>query len=196
LRDRKSKSSFRRIVLNQRHAQRTVCATGNTMGAPATQWSISDTDESLELQTMGGTLRFGSKTALRHHLESTAAKTPREGLRVVGRSNKPLNDAAEPAPQACDDNRLGNAAEVVAEPCDDILAAGATSIADIDKLIGELQAARDYLQAEGERVRRLIDRYAQLAQTASASTKIIADSIGEWHNPERLSPAPSLSSSP
>jgi hypothetical protein len=159
------------------------------MGALATQWSISDTDESLELQTMGGTLRFGSKSALCNHLESIAAKTPRSGIRALG----PINDAAEPAPEPCDDNRMVNAAEVVAEPCDDILAAGATAIADIDNLMEDLQAARDYLQAEGERVRRLTARYAHLAQTASASAKIIADSIGKWHNPERLSPAPSLS---
>jgi hypothetical protein len=68
-----------------------------------------------------------------------------------------------------------------------------------------LLVARDYLQAEGERVRQVNVRYAHLAQTASASAKIIADSIGRWHNPEpematrlndaamRLSPAPSLS---
>jgi hypothetical protein len=132
---------------------------------------------------MGGTLRFGSKSELRGYLESTAAKTPRSSIGTLGCSNRPINDAAKPAPEPCDDNRLGNAAvmEAAEEPRDDILAAGATSIADIDKLIGELQAARDYLQAEGE-VRRLTARYAHLAQTASASTKIIADSIGKWHN--------------
>jgi hypothetical protein len=68
-----------------------------------------------------------------------------------------------------------------------ILAAGATSIADIEKLIAELQTARDYLKAEGDRVRRLTNRYAHLAQTASASVKIIAESLGKWHNPERES---------
>jgi hypothetical protein len=164
----------------------------NGMGALAEQWSISDTDESLELQTMGGTLRFGSKTALRNHLESIAAKTPRSGIRALGRSNSPINDAADPAPEPCD-NRMVNAAEVVPEPCDDIVAAGATTIADIDQLIGEVQAARDYLQAEGERVRRLTVRYAYLAQAASASAKTIADGLGKPHNPKRLSPTPSLS---
>jgi hypothetical protein len=100
---------------------------------------------------------------------------------------------------------LGNRPASAVEPCDDILAAGATAIADIEKLMEELQTARDYLQAEGERVRQVTVRYAHLAQTASASAKIIADSIGRWHNPEpematrlndaamRLSPAPSLS---
>jgi hypothetical protein len=64
--------------------------------------------------------------------------------------------------------------------CDDILAAAATSIADIDKLIEELQIARDYLKAEGDRVHRLTSRYAHLTQTASASVKVIADSLGKW----------------
>jgi len=64
--------------------------------------------------------------------------------------------------------------------CDDILAAAATSIADIDKLIEELQIARDYLKAEGDRVHRLTTRYAHLTHTASASVKVIADSLGKW----------------
>ena len=84
-------------------------------------------------------------------------------------------------------NRLAVAAELVAEPCEDALIAGATSIADIDKLMGELQTARDYLQSEGERVRRMTVRYAYLAQTASASVKIIAESVGKWRNAETVS---------
>ncbi len=65
--------------------------------------------------------------------------------------------------------------------CDDIFAAAATSIADIEKLIEELQIARDYLKAEGDRVHRLTTRYAHLTQTASASVKIISESLGKWH---------------
>jgi hypothetical protein len=84
-------------------------------------------------------------------------------------------------------NRLAVAAELIAEPCEDALIAGATSIADIDKLMGELQTARDYLQSEGERVRRMTVRYAHLAQTASASVKIIAESVGKWRNAETVS---------
>jgi hypothetical protein len=84
-------------------------------------------------------------------------------------------------------NRLAVAAELVAEPSEDALIAGATSMADIDKLMGELQTARVYLQSEGERVRRMTARYAHLAETASASVKIIAESLGKWRNPETLS---------
>jgi hypothetical protein len=73
----------------------------------------------------------------------------------------------------------------------DAIAAGAASIADIEGLMVELQVARDYLQAEGERVRRANANYARLAQTASASARVIADSIGKWHIPEQASGQPS-----
>jgi hypothetical protein len=83
-------------------------------------------------------------------------------------------------------NRLAAAAEMVKpEHCDDPLKAGEASIADIDKLMGELQMARDYLQSEGEHVRQMMARYAHLAETASASVKIIADSIGRWRNSDK-----------
>ena len=70
------------------------------------------------------------------------------------------------------------------EPGEDIVAAGAASIGEIDKLMAELQTARDYLQAEGERVRRMNARYAHLTSTASASVKIIAESMGKWRTTE------------
>jgi hypothetical protein len=57
---------------------------------------------------------------------------------------------------------------------------GATSIVEIEKLIGELQEARDFLQSEGERVRRETERYTNLTQTASASVKIISDTVAGW----------------
>jgi hypothetical protein len=74
-----------------------------------------------------------------------------------------------------------------AEHGEDALVAGARSIADIDKIMAELQMARDYLQSEAERVRRVNGRYAHLAQTASASVKIIAENLGNWHNVENVS---------
>jgi hypothetical protein len=72
----------------------------------------------------------------------------------------------------------------------DVLVAGAMSIADIDKLMEELKTKGDYLQSEGERVRQLTARYAQLAQTASASVKIFAETLGKWRNPETVNEAP------
>ena len=84
-------------------------------------------------------------------------------------------------------NRLTVAAETVeAEHCDDPLQAGTMSIADINKLMGELEMARNYLQSEGERVRQMMARYTHLAETASASVKIIAESLGKWRNSDKL----------
>ena len=57
---------------------------------------------------------------------------------------------------------------------------GAPSIAEIEKLIGDLQAARSYLQAEGDRIQQEMFRYAHLSDTASASVKIITESLGQW----------------
>jgi hypothetical protein len=61
-----------------------------------------------------------------------------------------------------------------------ILKLEAASIAEIDKLMDELQTARNYLHAEGERVRRMAARYAHLTQTAMASVKIISERMREW----------------
>ena len=57
---------------------------------------------------------------------------------------------------------------------------GATSIADIDNLVSELQEARDHLQSEGERIRAETVRYISLSGAASASVKIIFDALRAW----------------
>ena len=86
-----------------------------------------------------------------------------------------------------------NKSRSMAKPSDDMvasndaIAAGAASIADIERLMAELQAARDYLQAEGERLRHINANYAHLARTASASARVIAESIGKWCIPAQAS---------
>ena len=50
-----------------------------------------------------------------------------------------------------------------------------------------METARDYLHYEGERLRQMTARYAHLAQTASASVKVIAESLGKWRNAETAS---------
>jgi hypothetical protein len=57
---------------------------------------------------------------------------------------------------------------------------GATSIGEIEKLIGGMQEARNFLQSEKERIQRETARYAKLAQTASASIEIIFDTVRGW----------------
>ena len=72
----------------------------------------------------------------------------------------------------------------------DALALGATSIADVEKLVEELLTARDYLQSEGERVRLLNARYGRMAKSASASVNFIAESLGKWRSLEAVDHAP------
>src|SRR5262245_925046 len=57
---------------------------------------------------------------------------------------------------------------------------GAISIAEIEKMIGGLQAAKDFLESEGERVQREAEQYTTLTQMASASVKIISDTVAGW----------------
>ena len=55
-----------------------------------------------------------------------------------------------------------------------------TSIAEIEKLISDLETVRNYLKSEGDRVQQEIARYAHLSDTASASVKIITEKLGQW----------------
>jgi hypothetical protein len=156
------------------------------VSAPAIEWSYSDTDETVELHMLGGTLRFGSAAALNIYVEDNLANTPMRRIAMSGRSDKQTNYVQAPS---------GNVAQIPAEHLNDILVAGATATTDIDNVINELQATRDYLEAEAERVWRANARYAHLAKTASASAKSITESMGKWRNPEPSSAPPSLDAS-
>lgn len=56
------------------------------------------------------------------------------------------------------------------------------SLAEIDRLVNELDSLRDLLHSEGQRVQREIAGYAQLSQTAMRSTRMIADNVAQWKN--------------
>ncbi len=56
------------------------------------------------------------------------------------------------------------------------------SMEEIDRVILELQAVRDMLRNEGERVSREISGYASLSHAATTSMKVIADSITQWRS--------------
>jgi hypothetical protein len=58
---------------------------------------------------------------------------------------------------------------------------GATSTAEIDRLIAELQGAKEHLQSERERIEREALRYTSLTQMASTMAKIISDAVSRWH---------------
>jgi len=55
-----------------------------------------------------------------------------------------------------------------------------TSLAEIENLIAELEAVRDILHAEGQRVQRELSGYAQLSHAAMKSTRMIADNVAQW----------------
>jgi len=55
-----------------------------------------------------------------------------------------------------------------------------TSLSEIENLMSELEALRDLLHAEGQRVQREISGYAQLSQAAMKSTRMIADNVAQW----------------
>jgi hypothetical protein len=55
-----------------------------------------------------------------------------------------------------------------------------TSLSEIENLISEVEALRDLLHAEGQRVQREISGYAQLSHAAMKSTRMIADNVQQW----------------
>src|SRR5215813_8538099 len=57
---------------------------------------------------------------------------------------------------------------------------GAPSIAEFEKLIGELQEVRNFLQSDGERIQQEKARYINLTQMASGWVKIILDVVAGW----------------
>ena len=100
----------------------------------------------------------------RRHTPAVASrrgvKRLREEVRLRGHG---VAKAAEPATSATFANAL---------------AIGATSVADVEKLVEELLTARDYLQSEGERVHLVNARYGYMAKSASVSVKIITRASG------------------
>ena len=54
------------------------------------------------------------------------------------------------------------------------------SMEEIDRVIFELQAVRDMLRKEGERVSREIADYATLSNAATTAMKVITDSLTQW----------------
>src|SRR5947207_6119643 len=56
----------------------------------------------------------------------------------------------------------------------------AAPIAEMERLIAELQQAKAYLQSECERLEQETARYVSLTQLASETTTVISDSISQW----------------
>ena len=58
---------------------------------------------------------------------------------------------------------------------------GSQSIAEIEKLIAELQAMRNFLMSEGERMQREAGGYIDRTEKALSSMRIIFDTLAGWH---------------
>jgi hypothetical protein len=59
----------------------------------------------------------------------------------------------------------------------------ASSVTEIDRVVNELNAVREMLRSEGERVQREITNYASLSQAAMSSMKVMTDSLAQWNAP-------------
>jgi hypothetical protein len=55
-----------------------------------------------------------------------------------------------------------------------------TLVTDIDNVLTQLTQLRDHLQKEAQRVQREIDAYAQISHVAVQSSKVIAQSMGQF----------------
>jgi len=56
------------------------------------------------------------------------------------------------------------------------------SMEEIERVILELQAVRDTLRSEGERVSREISGYANLSHASITAMKVIGDNLKQWNN--------------
>jgi hypothetical protein len=54
------------------------------------------------------------------------------------------------------------------------------TVAEIERVVSELNNMRDMLRREGERVQRELTGYAGLSQSALMSMKIISESLAQW----------------
>jgi hypothetical protein len=54
------------------------------------------------------------------------------------------------------------------------------SVSEIGVLIAELEALRDFLLSEGQRIQRDVTEYARLNQSAINSTKVITEALLRW----------------
>jgi hypothetical protein len=94
------------------------------------------------------------------------------------------NDVAylrRPMPTSASEAPLDPGAEATVNNVNSLIQRVAgTSLGEIENLIAELEALRDMLHAEGQRVQREISGYAQLSQAAMKSTRMVSDNVQQW----------------
>jgi hypothetical protein len=131
--------------------------------------TYSGSTDPIELQALGGILRFASATELNTFIVDASTAIFGRRTRTVERSDM-ISDELKSFPSTV--------TEIPAEHLKDFLIAGVMAMTDIDNVINELQVAREYLQTEAERLWRANAHYASLAKAASDSAKSIADGMG------------------
>jgi hypothetical protein len=104
---------------------------------------------------------------------AAAAQVEGELGELIRRDIAPLR-----RPQLVEPNANGDAAVSHVNSLIDRVSGG--SVKEIERLIAELQALRDFLLNEGQRVQREITGYAQMSQSAISSTKIMVESVAKW----------------
>jgi hypothetical protein len=73
------------------------------------------------------------------------------------------------------------ATEAVADSVNSVIQrVSGASVEEIERVIGELQAMRDVLRAEGERVQREVAAYANMSQAAMGTMKVMSESLSRW----------------
>src|ERR1043166_1942256 len=111
-------------------------------------------------------------------LDDNAASQVEEGIRDFVRNDiaylpRPPTPSPAPAPEAQAEETVNNVNSLIQR-------VAGTSLAEIEKLISELESLRDLLHAEGQRVQREISGYAHLSHAAMKSTRMIADNVNQW----------------
>ncbi len=131
---------------------------------------------------MNATIRSEQLESTEADSNLDAVSEVEEGIREFVRNDiaylrRPPVASPETAPQA----PAGDSSEATVNSVNSLIQRVAgTSLAEIEKLISELESLRDLLHAEGQRVQREISGYAQLSQAAMKSTRMIADNVTQW----------------
>jgi hypothetical protein len=106
-------------------------------------------------------------------------RRPPAGLASTGSSSTSLPNSGTPStadappPETNHDATVNNVNSLIQR-------VAGTSLTEIEHLVSELEALRDLLHSEGQRVQREISGYAQLSQAAMKSTRLIADNVAQW----------------
>ena len=96
----------------------------------------------------------------------------REGQPQVEGEIRELVRRGLPRGEATNDPGVNNLSSVIQR-------VSGISVAEIERLISDLQSLRDHLQSEAQRVQREVLQYAQMSQAASRSTKMMAESLAQ-----------------